>query len=489
MAVSRRALLGGGVVAAAGLAGFGVYRFRQPEPAPAVVITADQWIASRRAPYFIGHRGAGCVVPEHTIEGYEYAISRGLPAIEMSVGVSNDGVVYCMHDAELNRTTTLRGGLSAYSSAEIDEGRVRVPRLGPAWTGAGMPRIPRLDDALAAVASRAVLCIEAKAGAAFQPMMRLIQDHAAMGTVIIKAPVGSSTIEDAHKIGAPVFAYLGAGEDVNLSNLEMARRTLDRERDVLVVPTRFVGSFFDDTLIGKAVDQRTPVWVYSTHRRSEVKHYLDRGVVGFVTTMPGYASADTPSATADTWDSGRLAGGMLTRDPYSDGYALSWQDEGVIGLETAGPSAYLTMGTLCPIAESSYVISVQGCLSKAPRSGTTGIGVVVGTADDASPGADRTTLGYECIVGSDGTLIIRTIDDVDEKQSGRVLAEKRFGPPLRLGDWDDLVVRVDPTSVTLSWGGQEIRASDSRWRGGYFHIGRVGATGAVSYRQLSVAAA
>ncbi len=45
-----------------------------------------------------------------------------------------------------------------------------------------MPRIPRLEDALAAVGRRAVLCIEAKSGDAFEPMLRLIQDQAAMGS-------------------------------------------------------------------------------------------------------------------------------------------------------------------------------------------------------------------------------------------------------------------------------------------------------------------
>lgn len=488
MPISRRTLIVGGVAGVAAL-GYGGFRLTEPEPTRSPAVSADEWISSRTVPYFIGHRGSGGVVPEHTVEGYEFALAQGLPAIEMSVGISSDAVVYCMHDQTLDRTTTLRGTLSDYTSSEIDRGRVRVPRLGVAWTGSGMPRIPRLEDALAAVGRRAVLCIEAKSGDAFEPMLRLIQDQAAMGTVILKGPLGSPTIEAAHKIDAPVFAYLGAGEDVNATNLGLAGRTLDRERDVLVIPTRDRGSFVADALVKQAVGQGPPVWVYSTHRRSEVHHYQTRGIAGYVTTMAGYTSTATSQGSSDTWATGRVAPGLMTRDPYSDGYALRWPGDGVVAAEAAGASAYLTMGDLCPIDVDRYEITVEAGFSKPPRSGVagTGIGLVVATTDDASPQAEGRTSGYECIVGSDGTLSIRSNDSRDPIRPGSLLGERRGATAPRVGAWGKLSVTVDASSVTLSWGGQSIRVEDRRWRGGYFHIGRTGPVGGVALRKLNVA--
>jgi len=55
-----------------------------------------------------GHRGARAVLPENTIEAFEYAIGVGVDAIELDVVVSRDDVVLVSHDPTLKSGTFIR---------------------------------------------------------------------------------------------------------------------------------------------------------------------------------------------------------------------------------------------------------------------------------------------------------------------------------------------------------------------------------------------
>jgi len=58
-----------------------------------------------KRPLVIGHRGASGVLPEHTIEAYERAISDGADVIECDVVLSRDLVPVCLHEELLQVTT------------------------------------------------------------------------------------------------------------------------------------------------------------------------------------------------------------------------------------------------------------------------------------------------------------------------------------------------------------------------------------------------
>ena len=58
-----------------------------------------------KRPLVIAHRGSSGVLPEHTIEAYERAISDGADAIECDVTLSMDLVPICLHEELLQVTT------------------------------------------------------------------------------------------------------------------------------------------------------------------------------------------------------------------------------------------------------------------------------------------------------------------------------------------------------------------------------------------------
>ena len=56
----------------------------------------------------IGHRGASAYAPEHTLRSYDLALDQGADAVEQDLHVTRDGVLVCLHDRTLERTTDVR---------------------------------------------------------------------------------------------------------------------------------------------------------------------------------------------------------------------------------------------------------------------------------------------------------------------------------------------------------------------------------------------
>nr|WP_321456952.1 glycerophosphodiester phosphodiesterase family protein [uncultured Cohaesibacter sp.] len=53
-----------------------------------------------------GHRGARGLFPENTLEGYAYALSTGIKAIELDIQLAADGVLVVTHDLTLSTAQT-----------------------------------------------------------------------------------------------------------------------------------------------------------------------------------------------------------------------------------------------------------------------------------------------------------------------------------------------------------------------------------------------
>jgi len=64
------------------------------------------------APYnkktLIAHRGASGYAPEHTLEAYRLAIEQGAHYVEQDLQISKEGVLVCLHDLSLERTTNVQ---------------------------------------------------------------------------------------------------------------------------------------------------------------------------------------------------------------------------------------------------------------------------------------------------------------------------------------------------------------------------------------------
>src|SRR6266850_744457 len=56
----------------------------------------------------VAHRGASAYAPEHTLESYQLALEQGADFVEQDLQITRDGVLVCLHDLTLERTTNVK---------------------------------------------------------------------------------------------------------------------------------------------------------------------------------------------------------------------------------------------------------------------------------------------------------------------------------------------------------------------------------------------
>jgi glycerophosphoryl diester phosphodiesterase len=71
----------------------------------------------------VAHRGASAYAPEHTIASYRLALEQGADYVEQDLAVTKDGVLICLHDPTLERTTNVEELFPDRSSTVTWEGK------------------------------------------------------------------------------------------------------------------------------------------------------------------------------------------------------------------------------------------------------------------------------------------------------------------------------------------------------------------------------
>jgi glycerophosphoryl diester phosphodiesterase len=69
---------------------------------------APKTFAPYTKPTLIAHRGASADTPEHTLAAYRLALTHGADFVEPDLQLTKDGVLVCLHDTTLDRTTDVK---------------------------------------------------------------------------------------------------------------------------------------------------------------------------------------------------------------------------------------------------------------------------------------------------------------------------------------------------------------------------------------------
>jgi glycerophosphoryl diester phosphodiesterase len=70
----------------------------------------------------VAHRGASAYAPEHTVESYQLALKQGADFVEQDLQITRDGVLVCLHDLTLERTTNVKEIFSTGFREELVDG-------------------------------------------------------------------------------------------------------------------------------------------------------------------------------------------------------------------------------------------------------------------------------------------------------------------------------------------------------------------------------
>lgn len=129
----------------------------------------------------VAHRGASAYAPEHTLASYRLAMTQGADYVEQDLAVTRDGVLICLHDDSLERTTNVEDVFPDRATTDPATGRKRWLALDftlaeirtldagswfdPRFAG---ERIPTWEEAVALVGDRAGLYPELKTPALYR---------------------------------------------------------------------------------------------------------------------------------------------------------------------------------------------------------------------------------------------------------------------------------------------------------------------------------
>jgi glycerophosphoryl diester phosphodiesterase len=120
--------------------------------------------------FVVAHRGASFYAPEHTLPAYRLALEQGAEYVEQDLVITKDGVLICLHDPSLERTTDVEAVFpDRFTDVVVDGQTVRrwypedftlaeIKRLDAgAWFDARFAgeRIPTFQEAIDLIRGRA----------------------------------------------------------------------------------------------------------------------------------------------------------------------------------------------------------------------------------------------------------------------------------------------------------------------------------------------
>ena len=88
-----------------------------------LTVSAQSPRPSKKA--LVAHRGASAYAPEHTLASYRLAVEQGADYVEQDLAVTRDGVLICLHDESLERTTDVEDLFPDRASIDRASGRKR----------------------------------------------------------------------------------------------------------------------------------------------------------------------------------------------------------------------------------------------------------------------------------------------------------------------------------------------------------------------------
>ncbi|MFD7259313.1 glycerophosphodiester phosphodiesterase family protein [Streptomyces sp. NPDC059874] len=438
-----------------------------PAGAETPVVTVADMLAE--SSFYIAHRGSGCEYPEHTMAAYESIVAAGAKYIEVSVNITDDGTLVCIHDTTLDRTTNATGPVSSRPYSDLRANvRTDLPELlGPNTTG---ERLPTLREVLDRFIGKVVIFLEAKSNQAVDPMRNMLVNCYPNfeQSVIFKAYYTSGVFAWAKSVGMTTWGYVDAG-------------TTDAQADTYGANIDMWGLPYDMTDVRMAafVARGKPCISWEVHRRSEAARLSALGVKGKMSAQWLYLTRNTPFGTSDNFASKVKSPGMIGLAGYDTNYTPRWAADGSIYFENP-TNRTLLMGRISnPTPPASYKIQFDMKWDVLPTA-LIHSGIAFGkVADDeyrfsfANPSG-----GYHIVMRASGNL--QLYSHTQGLTSGTMLAQSHPGtvPPELVpvaGQWMSFEVEVTATQVIVrrtdvASTPVTITSNNTTHRGGYIHL-------------------
>lgn len=222
------------------------------------------------------------------MEAFEAAVDIGYTHLETDLHISSDGVLVCIHDDNVDRTTDGVGPVSSFSFDELqrlDAGFRHRSSDGYRFRSKGL-RIPAFEEVVKAFPG-ARFVVDLKIDGMEEALASLIDRHDLHDHVIVGSFSDSRLARFRQVTGGRVPTSTGREE----SRLWVLASRLGRRGPLtgsaLQLPTRMKGlRVLDERLTRIAQEAGLAVHVWTVNRPTDMELYLDIGVDGIITDRP-----------------------------------------------------------------------------------------------------------------------------------------------------------------------------------------------------------
>jgi len=239
-------------------------------------------------PLAIAHRGSRELWPENTMEAFSQAVALGFRFLETDLHVTADGVLVCVHDDTVDRTTEGTGAVSSFGFEELaslDAGFRHNSLGGYPFRGKGVS-IPSLEEAVTTL-SEVSFVVDLKVDGQVGLLADLIERLSLHDRLI----VGSFSDQRLEEFRRATRGRVPTSTGPMMSRMWLLTSRVGRgaggDASALQLPTQVRGiKVIDKKLVDTAHAKGLQVHVWTVNDPAEMEAYLDLGVDGIISDRP-----------------------------------------------------------------------------------------------------------------------------------------------------------------------------------------------------------
>lgn len=235
----------------------------------------------------IAHRGGSKLAPEETLVAYQNAISLKADVIECDVHATSDGVLVCMHDNTVDRTTDGKGaikGMTFEALRALDAGYRFSSDGGKtfAFRGKGV-QVASLEEFLSAYPAGAyAIEIKQYSPSIAAQVAQAVAKHGAVQQTVI-ASFADQTLAEVRQADPTILTALATGEMLDFT-------LLTEEMEATYVPPGLVIQAPHEEVtpasIARAHRLGMKVQAWTVNDQAEMERLIQDGVDGIFTDDP-----------------------------------------------------------------------------------------------------------------------------------------------------------------------------------------------------------
>jgi glycerophosphoryl diester phosphodiesterase len=235
----------------------------------------------------IAHRGGTRAAPEETMAAFQDAVSGGVDVLEMDLHATSDGVVVCMHDAAVDRTTDGAGGIKDMTFdqlRELDAGFWFSTDGGQScpYRGQGIV-VPAFEEVLDAFGDSYFIAEIKQGDPSIVDAVLDILERTGTADRVILAATDDNVIAEVRQKNPEVFTSYAVGEMLTFVTLEEAdERTYRPPAGFLHPPWEAVDAEF--MARARRFDLKVHAWTVDD--RPTMERLIDLGIDGIMTDDP-----------------------------------------------------------------------------------------------------------------------------------------------------------------------------------------------------------